>query len=114
MAVISAGRLAVILGVLVALGPLAIDTYLPAIPAIAAYYGVPVPLVETSLSTYMIGTGLGQLIGGPLSDQYGRKPVAWMGLTLFAVASVAITFTESVLQLNALRFIQAWGAELRW
>ena len=109
MAVISAGRLAVILGVLVALGPLAIDTYLPAIPAIAAYYGVPVPLVETSLSTYMIGTGLGQLIGGPLSDQYGRKPVAWMGLTLFAVASVAITFTESVLQLNALRFIQALG-----
>ena len=92
MAVISAGRLAVILGILVALGPLAIDTYLPAIPAIADFYGVAVPLVETSLSAYMIGTGFGQLIGGPLSDQLGRKPVAWTGLAMFATASILITF----------------------
>lgn len=109
MAVISAGRLAVILGILVALGPLAIDTYLPAIPAIADFYGVAVPLVETSLSAYMIGTGFGQLIGGPLSDQLGRKPVAWTGLAMFATASILITFSTTILELNTLRFVQALG-----
>lgn len=109
MPAVSAGRLALVLGVLVALGPLAIDTYLPALPAMAASYGVAVTAIETSVGAYMLGTAFGQLLGGALSDQVGRKPVAWAGLLLFALCSVLITWTRTPLQLDVLRFVQALG-----
>ncbi|MFN3713163.1 MAG: multidrug effflux MFS transporter [Alcanivoracaceae bacterium] len=102
-------RLALALGPLIAVGPLAIDTYLPALPAMADTYGVAVTDVERSISLYVIGTAFGQLLGGPLSDHLGRKPVAWAGLLLFAIAAVLISLTSSLWQLDVLRVLQALG-----
>jgi DHA1 family bicyclomycin/chloramphenicol resistance-like MFS transporter len=106
---ISRLRLALALGPLIAVGPLAIDTYLPALPAMADSYGVRVTDVERSVSLYVMGTALGQLLGGPLSDHLGRKPVAWGGLLLFALASLLISLSTALWQLDLLRVIQALG-----
>lgn len=102
-------RLALALGPLIAVGPLAIDTYLPALPAMADSYGVRVTDVERSVSLYVMGTALGQLLGGPLSDHLGRKPVAWGGLLLFALASLLISLSTALWQLDLLRVLQALG-----
>ena len=67
-------RLAVILGALTAIGPLAIDMYLPALPDIARELGVPIAAVQKSLPSYFIGIAVGQALYGPLSDRFGRKP----------------------------------------
>lgn len=102
-------RLALALGPLIAVGPLAIDTYLPALPAMADSYGVLVTDVERSVSLYVMGTALGQLLGGPLSDHLGRKPVAWGGLLVFALASLLISLSSALWQLDVLRVVQALG-----
>lgn len=102
-------RLALALGPLIAVGPLAIDTYLPALPAMADSYGVRVTDVERSVSLYVMGTALGQLLGGPLSDHLGRKPVAWGGLLLFALTSLLISLSTALWQLDLLRVVQALG-----
>ncbi len=109
MQAVSPGRLAVILGTLVAIGPLAIDTYLPALPAMAETLSVSVERVETSVALYLIGAALGQLFGGQLSDRFGRHRVAYAGLALFAAASFGICFVTELSQLFALRLLQAFG-----
>lgn len=109
MSAVSPTRLAVILGALIAVGPLAIDTYLPVLPAIADSFRVSVPDVELSLSLYLLGTALGQMLGGPLSDHLGRRPVGTMGLSLYLLCSVMIVLSSQLWQLNLLRFVQALG-----
>lgn len=101
--------LAAILAGLVAIGPFAIDTYLPALPMMAQDLVAPIFWVQASIPAYLIGGALGQFFGGPLSDQLGRKPVGLFGLGLFALSSLAIAFTESVQMLLLLRFAQALG-----
>ena len=109
MPTISPGRLAIILGSLVALGPLAIDTYLPALLTMSEHFQVPIHDVEISVSVYVLGVAAGQWLGGPFSDQFGRKPVAYGGLALFIVGSLLIPFSADVQQLYLLRFLQALG-----
>lgn len=106
---VSVRRLALWLGALVAIGPFAIDTYLPALPSMAVDLNTSTSDVERSVGLYLVGAAIGQLFGGPLSDRYGRKHVAFAGLVLFAATSVAITFVSSVLQLDVLRMVQALG-----
>jgi len=62
-----------------------------------------------SMPLFLIGFAMGQIIGGPVSDNSGRKPIGIAGFSLFTVASVAILFTPTVEALWALRFIQAFG-----
>lgn len=102
-------RLAVILGALTAMGPLAIDMYLPALPRIARDLGVPTAAVQVSLASYFIGISLGQAIYGPLADRLGRKPALYLGLTIFILASLGCATASSVSSLVALRFLQALG-----
>ena len=64
-----------ILGLLAMLMPLSIDMYLPALPVISAQFGVPAGSTQMTLSTYILGFALGQLIYGPMADSFGRKPV---------------------------------------
>ncbi|MZR61806.1 multidrug effflux MFS transporter [Alcanivorax sp. DP30] len=109
MPTISPGRLAIILGSLVALGPLAIDTYLPALLSMSGHFQVPIHDVEISVSVYVLGVAVGQWLGGPFSDQFGRKPVAYAGLVLFVAGSLMIPFSGDVEQLYLLRFLQALG-----
>ena len=106
---ISPRRLALLLGTLVALGPLAIDTYLPALLAMSEHFAVPIHDVEISVSVYVLGVALGQWLGGPLSDHFGRKPVAYAGLLLFISSSLMIPFSADIQALYVLRFLQAVG-----
>ncbi len=101
--------LILILGTLVALGPLSIDMYLPAFPEIAANFGVSISEVELSLASFFAGIALGQLFYGALTDRFGRKPPVYLGLTVFCIASIACAFAENMGTLIALRFVQALG-----
>ncbi|MHB0776404.1 Bcr/CflA family multidrug efflux MFS transporter [Halomonas sp. WWR20] len=92
-----------------ALAPFAIDAYLPAIPSLAKSVGASVHHTELSVSVFLFGFALGQLICGPLSDRLGRKPVLLSGLAVFLLSSLAITQVSSIEQLWLLRFVQALG-----
>jgi MFS transporter, DHA1 family, multidrug resistance protein len=102
-------RLALILGALTAVGPLAIDMYLPALPTIAREFGTDASVVQSSLAAYFIGIAIGQAFYGPLSDRLGRKPILYLGLTLFMVSSIGCARAGSVDALIAFRFLQALG-----
>ena len=92
-----------------AITPLAIDMYLPAFPAIAVDLHTTVPGVEFSLSLYFLGMAIGQLIGGPISDAYGRRPMVIIGLGLFILSSFMLSITNSLEMFLVLRAIQSFG-----
>jgi DHA1 family bicyclomycin/chloramphenicol resistance-like MFS transporter len=98
-----------ILGALTAMGPLAIDMYLPALPAIARDLETSAASVQVSLAVYFIGIALGQAFYGPLSDRWGRKPSLYFGLTLFLASSIGCALAADVTALIVLRFLQALG-----
>jgi MFS transporter, DHA1 family, multidrug resistance protein len=102
-------RLALILGALTAMGPLAIDMYLPALPTIARDLGAAEASVQVSLAVYFAGIAIGQIFYGPASDRFGRKPSLYVGLALFIVSCVGCAFVQRVETLIALRFVQALG-----
>jgi DHA1 family bicyclomycin/chloramphenicol resistance-like MFS transporter len=103
-------RIALILGLLSAIGPFAIDMYLPALPAIGSSLGAPVGQVQWTLTAFFLSLGVGQLFYGPVSDMVGRKPPLYVGLGLFAIASVGCALTSDVQTLVVLRFLQGLGA----
>ncbi|HET7268318.1 MAG TPA: Bcr/CflA family multidrug efflux MFS transporter [Oleiagrimonas sp.] len=106
----SHAELIVILGLLAAIGPLSIDTYLPSLPAIAQELDASAALVAQSVSAYFFGLAAGQIVCGPLSDRYGRRPVLFVGLALYLVASVGCVLAPSVTILIAARAVQGLGA----
>lgn len=99
----------VILGLLTTFGPMAIDLYLPAFPDVAVDLGVPVTTVPLTLTTSMIGMGVGQILYGPLSDRFGRKKPLLAGLVLFSVASLACALAPTFEVLLGFRFLQSLG-----
>jgi DHA1 family bicyclomycin/chloramphenicol resistance-like MFS transporter len=102
-------RLALILGALTAMGPLAIDMYLPALPTIAREFGTESRVVQVSLAVYFAGIAIGQAFYGPMSDRVGRKPILYVGLVVFMVSSIGCASAGSVKMLIAFRFLQALG-----
>jgi MFS transporter, DHA1 family, multidrug resistance protein len=106
---LSAKRVALLVAANTALAPFAIDAYLPAMGALAESVGASIHHTELSLSTFLAGFALGQLLFGPLSDRLGRKPVLMGGLVAFLLASLVITTVSSLPELLAWRFIQALG-----
>ncbi|WP_372863124.1 multidrug effflux MFS transporter [Spongiibacter sp.] len=92
-----------------AMSPLAIDLYLPTIPAIARDFGVPVQQLAVTVSLYILGLSLGQFCGGPLSDYWGRRPVLFMGLAVFFAASLVLASAESLGVFWLARVLQAVG-----
>ncbi|KQO23282.1 multidrug effflux MFS transporter [Acidovorax sp. Leaf78] len=103
-------KMALILGLLSAIGPFAIDMYLPALPEIGASLGADVSAVQWSLTAFFVSLGVGQLFYGPISDMAGRKPPLYAGLLLFTVASVGCALATDIETLVALRFVQGLGA----
>ncbi|MFT4764678.1 MAG: DHA1 family bicyclomycin/chloramphenicol resistance-like MFS transporter [Oleispira sp.] len=101
--------LAILLAMLTAVAPFAVDMYLPAMQAMALDLSTPIHYVEVSVSTFLFGFAIGQLIGGPASDRFGRKPMITLGLILFSITSLLLTQTESIDQLLFLRALQAIG-----
>ena len=102
--------MALILGLISAIGPFAIDMYLPALPEIGQSLGAEVGQVQLTLTVFFLALGCGQLLYGPVSDMVGRKPPLYFGLGLFALASVGCVVTTDVNTLIALRFLQGLGA----
>jgi len=100
----------VFLACLVSMGPIAIDAYLPMMPNIAGYFSTDIATVNLTMSTFLIGMGVGQFFGGSLSDQLGRKVVGIIGLTVFCITSVLIVFADSIYHVQLLRFPQAVGS----
>lgn len=105
-------RLIISLALIFALSPLAIDMYLPTIPAIAGELYVPVQDIAITVSLYILGLSFGQFFGGPISDYIGRRPVLFTGLAIFALASLIIAYTDSLQVFWAARFLQALGGGL--
>lgn len=103
-------KMALILGLLSAIGPFAIDMYLPALPEIGASLGAEVGAVQWSLTAFFISLGVGQLFYGPVSDMVGRKPPLYVGLLLFTLASVGCALATDIQTLVVLRFVQGLGA----
>lgn len=101
-----------VLAAMTAIAPFAIDAYLPAFPLIAADLDVNPVMIGYSLSAYLFGVSLGQLLGGPISDQIGRRKIAICGLALFALMSVAIIFVARLDHLIIARIFQAIGGGL--
>lgn len=103
-------KIALVLGLLSAIGPFAIDMYLPALPEIGSSLGAGIGQVQMSLTVFFIALGVGQLLYGPVSDMVGRKPPIYFGLGLFALASVGCALATDIEMLIALRFVQGLGA----
>jgi DHA1 family bicyclomycin/chloramphenicol resistance-like MFS transporter len=98
------------LGVLSALGPLSNDLFVPSLPLVAAGLAADGGSVQLTLSTLLLGLSAGALIYGPLSDQYGRKPVLAAGLVVYIVGAVMAALAQSLAALVLWRFLQGLGA----
>lgn len=97
------------IALLVALGPLATDMYLPALPGLTREFATGSGQVQLTLSLFLAGFALAQIIYGPLADRFGRKPVLLGGLLLFVLASIACALAVNIETLIMARFVQALG-----
>lgn len=103
-------RLALILGLLAAVGPFAIDMYLPALPRVAEDLGASENVVALTLAVYLLTFGLAQMVYGPMSDAVGRRLPMAIGVGIFAAAAVAAALAPSIGWLLASRAVQGLGA----
>ncbi len=102
--------LLILLAALVALGPLTIDMYLPALPGMVDALGTSTSQVQLTISSYLLGFSLFHLVCGPLADRFGRRPVLIGGLALYLMASVACAGAETIEELILFRFLQGVAA----
>lgn len=103
-------RNAIVLGLLSAVGPFAIDMYLPALPSISADLNASTAATQMTLTVFFIAFGVCQIVYGPLSDMVGRKPLLYAGLLLFIAGSIGCGFAPGIEWLIGFRFIQGLGA----
>ncbi|WLG42032.1 multidrug effflux MFS transporter [Pseudomonas rhodesiae] len=103
-------HLALLLGLITAIGPFAIDSYLPALPTLGASLHASPAAVQMSLTVFFIVIGVCQLFYGPISDVFGRKPPIYAGLVIFAVGSIGCALAPTIEVLIAFRAMQAFGA----
>jgi DHA1 family bicyclomycin/chloramphenicol resistance-like MFS transporter len=102
--------LAIVLGLITAVGPFAIDTYLPALPSIGGTLHASPAAVQMSLTAFFITLGVAQLVYGPLADMVGRKPPIYAGLAIFTIGSIGCAFAPNINVLIGFRVLQALGA----
>jgi MFS transporter, DHA1 family, multidrug resistance protein len=101
--------LTAVLALLTAVGPLSVDMYLPSLPDIGRELAARPAQVQLTISFYLVGFALGQIVYGPLSDRHGRKPVLLAALGLFSISGLACAFAWSIDALIIARFFQALG-----
>ena len=100
--------LIILLAILSAVAPVAVDTYIPSIPSMANDFQVGIEQVELTLAIFLIGFAIGQIFGGVLSDRLGRKKSSLIGLLGFAFFSFIIIFSTHIFELWIYRFIEAF------
>ena len=99
----------ILLTFLTALGPITTGLYLPSLPAIQTYFGTDVSTTQLTLSVYLVVFAIAQLFYGPLSDQYGRKPIVLIGTIIYFLGSIICVIAPEIEILIAGRAIQALG-----
>jgi len=100
------------LGILIAvtaLGPMALNIFIPSMPGLTQVFGVDYGTIQLTLTLYLLGLGVAQLFMGPLSDRFGRRPVLLGGIGLFLCGSLAAALAGSITTLIAARIVQAVG-----
>ena len=102
--------LTALLALLTALGPVAVDMYLPSFPDIGRLLGASPATVQLTLSLYMVSYAVGQIVYGPLSDRWGRIPVLRTALAIYCAASLACALAPTIETLLAARALQALGS----
>jgi MFS transporter, DHA1 family, multidrug resistance protein len=99
-------ELAIILGLVTAIGPLSIDMYLPALPEMAAEFAVPAAQVQLSLTACLVGLAVGQLVFGPLSDRWGRRRLIVGAVAAYAIFSLLCAVAPTAALLTVFRLMQ--------
>ena len=97
-----------LLAAIIAISPLAIDMYLPAMPILAKALNTDISMVQNTLSIYLLGYALGLLFFGPLADQYSRRKLVFIGILGFSFISLVLPFVDTIEQFLSLRFVQAF------
>ncbi len=97
--------LLVLISAMLMMQPLSTDLYLASLPSLVSGFGVPVSTVQLTLSLFVIGFGGAQLVVGPLSDRYGRRPVLLAGLALYVAATALCGLSQTIELLIAARFL---------
>ena len=106
------GRTAVIGGLLTALASVSMALYTPAMPTLVDAFATTMAMIKTSLTAFFAGFALSQLVCGPISDAFGRRPAALLFLSLYTLGGIAALFAESVEMLIAARLVQGIGAAI--
>jgi DHA1 family bicyclomycin/chloramphenicol resistance-like MFS transporter len=106
------GRVVVVLSLLLGIQPITTDLYLPALPALTEGFGAPVSQAQLTLTTLLLAFGVSQLVWGPLSDRFGRRPVLLAGLAAYTLASIGCALAPTMSLLIVWRTVQgaAMGA----
>lgn len=99
----------VVLAGIAAGGPIALTLFIPSLPVLREHFAAPAETVQLTLSLYFAGVAFGQLLFGPLSDRFGRRPVLLAGLCIYGLSSLAGAFADSITALIAARVLQALG-----
>src|SRR3954468_16953333 len=99
-----------LLAFLAAFGPLSVDLYLPSLPSVGPALGATEAQVQLTISLYLVGYAIGQVVYGPISDRFGRKPVLVSAFLIYCVASIACLVSQRIEWLVAARIAQALGA----
>lgn len=106
------GTIVLLLSLLLGLQPITTDLYLPALPALTSSFGAPMAQAQLTLTALLLAFGVSQLVWGPLSDRFGRKPILLTGLGAYVLAGVGSTLAPSMMALIVWRAVQgaAMGA----
>jgi DHA1 family bicyclomycin/chloramphenicol resistance-like MFS transporter len=107
--VVNSRGMLLLLVAMTGIAPISLYMLVPALPTLAATFGDGISIAQMTVSLYMVGIACSQMIMGPLSDRFGRRPVLLAGLGLMVAASVGCVFAQSLPQLIAARFLQALG-----
>ncbi|MCP4988038.1 MAG: multidrug effflux MFS transporter [Colwellia sp.] len=97
-----------LLAAILAVSPLAVDMYLPAMPTLAAHLNTPMTMVQNSLSVYLLGYALGLILFGPMADKYSRRKLVILGIGGFFFASLLLPVVSNIEQFLTVRFFQAF------
>lgn len=103
---------ALLVNLLIPLAGISTDIYLPSLPALGQYFGASVPLVQMTVTVYVVAMGVGQLLAGPVSDALGRRRLLMMALCLQLFSVLGIIFSTHMATLLVLRFTQGLGSAL--
>src|SRR5947208_15965056 len=95
--------------VMTGVAPISLYMLVPALPVLATTFGRDISVAQMTVSLYMVGIACSQIVMGPLSDKFGRRPVLLAGLGLMVAASLGCMFAQNLPQLIAARFLQALG-----